>query len=173
MHILCDLIVSAKDNNQDSLMELLNRFRPLIKKQAYALNYEDAENDLIVDMIELIYSMPIFHNDGQAVQYISKSIRHSYIKFLKERIRMRENECLYDPDFMKNTETLSEEFKERNLDLSLAIEELNYNQKWVIKYKFFYMLQDKEIMQKLKISRQAVYNNKIKALKRLKEMIDK
>ena len=43
MGILCDLIVSAKDKNKDSLMEIINKFRPLIKKQAYALNYEDAE----------------------------------------------------------------------------------------------------------------------------------
>ena len=48
----------AKDKNKDSLMEIINKFRPLIKKQAYALNYEDAENDLIVDMIELIYNIP-------------------------------------------------------------------------------------------------------------------
>lgn len=60
MGILCDLIVSAKDKNKDSLMEIINKFRPLIKKQAYALNYEDAENDLIVDMIELIYNMLFF-----------------------------------------------------------------------------------------------------------------
>ena len=35
MGILCDLIVSAKDKNKDSLMEIINKFRPLIKKQAY------------------------------------------------------------------------------------------------------------------------------------------
>ena len=63
MGILCDLIVSAKDKNKDSLMEIINKFRPLIKKQAYALNYEDAENDLIVDMIELIYNMPFSMRD--------------------------------------------------------------------------------------------------------------
>lgn len=173
MCILCDLIVSAKDNNQGSLMELINRFQPLIKKHAYALNYEDAENDLTVDMIELIYNMPVFQNDGQAVQYISKSMRHSYIKFLKEKIHVRDNECLYDPEFIKNMEIVSEDFAEKNLDLLFAIEKLSYNQKWVIKYKFLYMLQDKEIMKRLKISRQAVYNNKIKALKRLKEMLNK
>lgn len=173
MCILCDLIVSAKDNNQDSLMELINRFKPLIKKHAYALNYEDAENDLTADIIELIYNMPVFQNDGQAVQYISKSIRHSYIKFLKAKIRVRDNEFLYDPEFMKNMETIYEDFAEKNLDLLFAIEKLSYNQKWVIKYKFFYMFQDKEIMKRLKISRQAVYNNKIKALKRLKEMLNK
>ena len=43
MGILCDLIVSAKDKNKDSLMEIINKFRPLIKKQAYALNYMSAK----------------------------------------------------------------------------------------------------------------------------------
>ena len=33
MGILCDLIVSAKDKNKDSLMEIINKFRPLINKQ--------------------------------------------------------------------------------------------------------------------------------------------
>ncbi len=113
MGILCDLIVSAKDKNKDSLMEIINKFRPLIKKQAYALNYEDAENDLIVDMIELIYNMPFFQHDGQAVTYISTSIRHSYVKFLKQRIRLRENECIYDPDIIKNIENLSEDFEKK------------------------------------------------------------
>ena len=172
MGILCDLIVSAKDKNKDSLMEIINKFRSLIKKQAYALNYEDAENDLIVDMIELIYNMPFFQHDGQAVTYISTSIRHSYVKFLKQRIRLRENECIYDPDIIKNIENLSEDFEKKDLDLIFAIRKLNYNQKWVIIYKFFFMFKDKEIMNKLNISRQAVYNNKNKALKNLRKMLE-
>ena len=172
MGILCDLIVSAKDKNKDSLMEIINKFRQLIKKQAYALNYEDEENDLIVDMIELIYNMPFFQHDGQAVTYISTSIRHSYVKFLKQRIRLRENECIYDPDIIKNIENLSEDFEKKDLDLLFAIRKLNYNQKWVIIYKFFFMFKDKEIMNKLNISRQAVYNNKNKALKNLRKMLE-
>ena len=35
MGILCDLIVSAKDKNKDSLMEIINKFRPLIKKNRH------------------------------------------------------------------------------------------------------------------------------------------
>ena len=39
-------------------------------------------------------------------------------------------------------------------------------------YKFFFMFKDKEIMNKLNISRQAVYNNKNKALKNLRKMLE-
>lgn len=42
----------------------------------------------------------------------------------------------------------------------------------VIIYKFFFMFKDKEIMNKLNISRQAVYNNKNKALKNLRKMLE-
>ena len=37
MGILCDLIVSAKDKKKkkDSLMEIINKFRPLIKKNRH------------------------------------------------------------------------------------------------------------------------------------------
>lgn len=100
------------------------------------------------------------------------SIRHSYVKFLKQRIRLRENECIYDPDIIKNIENLSEDFEKKDLDLIFAIRKLNYNQKWVIIYKFFFMFKDKEIMNKLNISRQAVYNNKNKALKNLRKMLE-
>lgn len=172
MGILCDLIVSAKDKNKDSLMEIINKFRPLIKKQAYALNYEDAENDLIVDMIELIYNMLFFSMMDRRLHIYQHLSDIPIVKFLKQRIRLRENECIYDPDIIKNIENLSEDFEKKDLDLIFAIRKLNYNQKWVIIYKFFFMFKDKEIMNKLNISRQAVYNNKNKALKNLRKMLE-
>lgn len=174
MCIICNLVESAKRKNQDSLMELLVRFKPLIKKHAYRLNYEDAENDLILNMIQIIYNMPVLKSDGQAVQYITQSIHHAYIKLMKEQIQLRKNEYLYDPEMMKNIEDLSNALTENNyLDLDVALEKLSYHQKWVIKYKFFYMLPDKDIMDKLKISRQSVYKNKINALKKLKQILKK
>ena len=172
MCIICNLLKEAKAHNQDSLAEIISRFSPLIRKYSYSLNYEDAESDLVVSMIQLIYDMPVFNNDGQAVQYISKSMNHAYIKLLKGLIQRRENEILYDPDTFKNLQRLSESGDEKDLDILSALEQLTHNQKWVIKYKFFYMLPDKEIMKRLNISRQAVYKNKINALKKLREILE-
>lgn len=172
MCIICNLIEEAKAHKQDSLTEIIRRFNPLIRKYSYSLGYEDAESDLVVSMIQLIYDMPIFKNDGQAVQYISKSMNHAYIKLMKEQIHRRENEILYDPDTFKNLKRLSVSHDEKDLDILSAIERLTHNQKWVIKYKFFYMLPDKEIMKRLNISRQAVYKNKINALKKLREILE-
>ena len=56
------------NGSHNSMLELIKIFKPLTKKYAFKMNYEDAENDLILSMIQLIYSMPNLSNDGQAVQ---------------------------------------------------------------------------------------------------------
>lgn len=48
MCVICNLISEAKAGNQNSMLEILNKFKPLIRKYSYKLNYEDAENDLIL-----------------------------------------------------------------------------------------------------------------------------
>ena len=94
MCILCNLISEAKDGNKNSMLEILNKFKPLIKKYSYKMNYEDAENDLILSMIQLIYDMPYLNNDGHAVNYINQSIYNAYIKYIKLQIKNgRMNTC--------------------------------------------------------------------------------
>ena len=72
MCVICNLISEAKAGNPNSMLELLNKFKPLIGKYSYKMNYEDAENDLILSVIQLINDMPYLSNDGQAVNYIPK-----------------------------------------------------------------------------------------------------
>ena len=62
-------------------------------------------------------------------------------------------------------------FSETDVDLQCAMEQLPKNQRNVIILKFMYMMPDKEIMEKLKLSRQSVYKNKIKGLEKLKEIL--
>lgn len=172
MHTICDLITKAKLGDQDSMMEILTTFTPLIKKYSYKLNYEDAENDLIANTIQLVYDMPHFENDGQAVAYIECSVRNAYIKHVKNQIELRENETSYDPEIIHNMEACSEPFNEINIDLHVAIQKLSPNQQKIIVYKFFMFKSDKDIMKELKISRQAVYKNKIRALEILKKYLE-
>ena len=171
MCIICNLISEAKDGNKNSMLEILNKFKPLIKKYSYMMNYEDAENDLILSMIQLIYDMPNLGNDGQAVNYINQSIYNAYIKYIKLQIKKRENEYLYDTEEIKNISMLYDGFSETDVDLQCAMEQLPKNQRNVIILKFMYMMPDKEIMEKLKLSRQSVYKNKIKGLEKLKEIL--
>ena len=172
MQIICNLISDAKKGDKDSMLEILSKFKPLIKKYSYMMNYEDAENDLILSMIQLINDMPSLSNDGQAVNYINQSIYNAYIKHIKLQIKKRKNEYLCDTEEIKNISMLYDDFYEANVDLKCAIEQLSKNQRNVIILKFIYMLPDKEIMKKLKLSRQSVYKNKIKGLEKLKEILN-
>ena len=172
MCTICDRISKAKNRDHDSMMELFSIFKPLLKKYAYKLGYEDAEADLNLNMIQLIYDMPTFRNDGQAVSYIKQSIHNYFIKHVKQQIQLREKECSYDPDIIKNMEKLAENFSEPYIDLYAAIEKLPEKQRLVIIYKFIYMMSDSEVMDKLHISRQSVYVNKKKAIKRLRKLLN-
>ena len=171
MCVICNLISEAKAGNPNSMLELLNKFKPLIGKYSYKMNYEDAENDLILSVIQLINDMPYLNNDGQAVNYINQSIYNAYIKYIKLQIKKRENEYLYDTEEIKNISMLYDGFSETDVDLQCAMEQLSKNQRNVIILKFMYMMPDKEIMEKLKLSRQSVYKNKIKGLEKLKEIL--
>lgn len=171
MSTICELIVAAKSGDQTCLLEIINMFKPLIKKYAYKMNYEDAESDLIVGIIQLIQNMPLLTNDGQAVNYINQSIYTLYIKYIKQQIIKRENECPYDTEMLSNLNTLYEDFSEPNIDLHNALKSLPFLQQQIVILKFFYMMSDKEIISRLGISRQSVYKNKIKALEKLKKML--
>ena len=74
-------------------------------------------------------------------------------------------------DEIKNISILYDGFSETDVDLQCAMEQLPKNQRNVIILKFMYMMPDKEIMEKLKLSRQSVYKNKIKGLEKLKEIL--
>ena len=172
MDTICNLISNAKHGCSNSMMEILTKFKPLIKKYAYKLEYEDAENDLIASMIQLIYDMPIFQNDGQAVAYIRKVVHNSYIKYVKHCIELRLHENLYDPEVMSTKEVGAiYEIDEVSIAIQCAIETLPEKQRQIIIYKFLLGMSDKDIIRIMGISRQAVYKSKIKGLEKLRKVL--
>ena len=92
-------------------------------------------------------------------------------EIIKQQIKKRENEYLCGIEEIKNISMLYDDFSEINVDLQYALEQLPKNQRNVIILKFMHMMPDKQIMEKLKLSRQSVYKNKIKGLEKLKEIL--
>lgn len=81
-----ELTLNSKSGNKDSLLELIERFYPLIKKYSRKLRYDGAETDLIISFIEIIKSIPIINcimKEEQIIGYISKSIKNKYIQLSK------------------------------------------------------------------------------------------
>ena len=87
---LYELILLAKKHEQKALCILMEKFKNLLKKYARKLMYEDAENELHLFFIELIYDFPIEKfgekDEGKIVVYINRCIYHEYIFLLKKLI---------------------------------------------------------------------------------------
>ncbi len=56
-----ELISKSQSGDEDATLILIEKFKPLLKKYAYKLSYEDAYNDLLVDFIELIHNIQIYY----------------------------------------------------------------------------------------------------------------
>ena len=85
-HILA-LIDHAKLREEQSVVELVILFKPLLRKYAKLLAYDDAYADLECEFLTIVMSFPPtanFINDGTAVNYIHKSIYHYYIYLSKK-----------------------------------------------------------------------------------------
>lgn len=164
-----EIIEKIQGGNQEAFVEIIYKFEPTIKKFSRELNYEEAETDLIIALIEIVKGLKLNNlkskNDGVIVNYIYNSLRirkidlfRKYVKGVKEEIELNldimENESIYqieDGIFIKD-----------------LLNPLTDIQKNVVVEKFIKGYSDAEIATKLHISRQAVNKAKNKALKILK-----
>ncbi len=149
------LRIVSSSHNENAVIEIIKRFTPLIKKNAKMLGYDGAESDLIIHLIEVIFSLKSekieSFLEGQSVKYISSTIKNKSIDIIRKRTKsILEIELFETVDI--NAEYTQYEINEL-LDL------LSERQRLVVILKYFYGYSDAEIAKCLGISRQAV--NKI------------
>ena len=91
--MLYDSIQRAQTGSDKDMMELVLKFTGLLKKYGRKLGYEDAENDLTADFIELIrfFKLDKLHNtsDGAIVNFICQSTYRAYLKRIKNEIEKK------------------------------------------------------------------------------------
>ena len=85
--MLKDTIAAAQRNDEESLLALIEKFKPLLKKYAYKLHYEDSFFDLQLDFIQIVTTLNLEaqtkESEGALVNYICNSVQHAYCKRLK------------------------------------------------------------------------------------------
>ncbi len=88
--MIIDDIQRGQDGDQQAVLHLIKKFDPLLKKYARKLETEDAYYDLQLEFLEIITNLNCNtirkRGDGAMVNYLSKCIRHSYVKLLHRLI---------------------------------------------------------------------------------------
>lgn len=173
MTILYDMIIKSQNGDKKSLMEIIKKFNPIIKKYSRKLSYDGADSDLIISLIETIFFLPILNNsnlkkDEYIVGYISTSVKNKYINLAKKNTKISINETELNLDFITNKMIFS---AEDNIFIKDLLDRLTKLQKKVIILKFFNGYTDNEIACNLHISRQSVNRTKNRALKKLRKEI--
>ncbi len=154
---LAQKINASKEGNQESMMEIITQFKPLINKYKWKLGYEDAEQDLIEHLIITLYKMPV-REDRLNIGYIARSIKNKYIQLSKQqRSYKKEIQDCYIDDKYSAEENYS-------LEINEALSKLPQKQREIILFRYYYGYSDAEISVILGISRQKVNKHRKNSL---------
>ena len=158
----------AQNNNEEYLIFLYYKFLPMIKGFGRKLNYEEAESDLTIFLLEFIKNIDLkkFENrsDGEIVNYMRSAFNSHYINILKSVINKKIDISTYEAEFVCYD-------CYRRLELTSLfglIKNLSLMQKKIILGKFYYGYSDVELSKIFRVSRQAIYKQKKKALEIIK-----
>lgn len=98
--MIVEIIKCAQAGDQEAMLELVNKFLPLLKKYSYKLGYEDSLEDLQLDFITLICAFKTDKlrdkTDGAVVNFIVRSIHNAYVKLLKVMLQDRVNSIHFE-----------------------------------------------------------------------------
>ena len=173
--MLCELVNKAQIGDENAMIELITRFDPLLKKYASKLNYEDAYEDALLFFIELIKRLRLDTlKDGVIVTYINVSIVNYYNKKIKKIIGLKKEILISDltQEQMYCVEVKTAKEDKRDILKELKVSYfLNENEYQVIRLIYIEGYTSAEIDRMANKSRQAVNQIKIRALKKIKNIL--
>lgn len=177
--MMYDLVERAQKDDKEAMMELINRFDPLLKKYAWKLHYEDAYGDIVLYFIELIKSFHldrlICQKDEFIISYINASIMHFYKKRVPYLIKMKKEISLsaLTDEQVYYLEKQSVKKNEINIFMELGLENLLNRKECQVIYMIYVRdYSSAEAARILSRSRQAVNQIKQRALKKLEKFLE-
>ncbi|MDF2871088.1 MAG: DNA-directed polymerase [Anaerocolumna sp.] len=175
--MIIDEVYKIQSGDNTATLKLIEKFKPILKKYAHSLSYEDAYDDLLVDFIELLNTLKVDKiqnkNDGCMVAYLTTSIHNSYIKKLIKVKQLRnfttyselsENELHYIDSLTATKDTYV------NTDYDLLRKLLTNQEFNIIKMLYYDGYTVTETALAISVTRQAVNQMKNRALKKLKNI---
>lgn len=82
--MICNLLTKAQQGDNEAMMELINRFQPLLRKYARKLGYDDAYEDCLLFFIELVKAIDLKRLSARKDQAVVSYIKVSVINFYKK-----------------------------------------------------------------------------------------
>ena len=100
MSRLYDLIQDYRGENPDAIIDIIEKFEPLLGKFQRNGSYEDIKSDLILFMFKLLDNIPldkeVFKEDKYLVSYIYKPLQNQYIYLNKKNCKIVNKEMVID-----------------------------------------------------------------------------
>lgn len=156
-----ETVISAKEK-PDAMTHLLELLNPLIKsyaKKMFFLEREDAQQEIIIAIIEAVKGISKCENDGQCLAYITNAVKFKFSHLCKKNIKKQAIESINEKDLNQAAYYEKYENIEMEYDIQVKKQSMTKNQKDILDY-ILLGYSDREISDKLGISRQ--YINRIK-----------
>ncbi len=178
--MICRLLVSAQQGDEKAMLELINRFQPLLRKYAKKLRYADAYEECLLFFIELVKTMDLKRlkalEDQALVSYIKISITHFYgkqvYKYFEEPQMIAFSELTQEQRYYVEAKTAKQD--EQNVFTELGVDRfLNPNEKRILYLIYAKGYTPAEIARKCHKSRQTVNQLKLRTLKKLRKMVSR
>lgn len=177
--MLLEQIVRAQQGGSDDMEALVEKFGPLLRKYSRKLFWEDALSDLTVAFLELIQTFPVDHlrrkEDGAIVNYIVRSVQHTYIALLRDYFsRPQEAVSLDDATEAQKLEAIAYVDKQEAsafLDLLDLCPALTERERTVLTLVFFWGYTSAEIAERFSTSKQNINQTKLRALRKMRKTI--
>lgn len=167
-NLLLNLINRLRTGDMQSFSLIYDEYIKLINYYSVKIGDEDANQELTVFLLELLYNAQLskFDNDTSESlhRYIVVCIRNKYISLSKEKQKNEQNISV----FYENQNKFSD-YAETTVFLKEWLDSLSIKQRLIIIYRYIYNYSDAEIAQQMKISRQAVCRLKNRGLENLKK----
>lgn len=167
--LLYGLFCKAQKGDELAKVEIYNKFLPCIKGFGRKLNYEEAETDLIIFLLEFISKIDLKkfknRNEGEIINYVHAAFKNKYINLLRIIINKNLELSILDVELVH----LDYYEKLEKDSFLILLKNLNTIQKKIIIGKYVYDYSDTELAAILKLSRQSIYKNKKKAFDILKD----
>lgn len=175
--MVCSLLEKAQQGDQAAMLELINRFQPLLKKYARKLGYDDAYEDCLLFFIELVTFIDLKklndRNDQAVVAYIKVSVKHFYDKRIRKVIE--ENREIAFSDLSKEqkyyVESKTAKPDEKDIFMEFGIDKrLSPKEKRILDLVYIKGYTTTELARRLLKSKQTVNQLKKRALGKLKDI---